>query len=111
MAKILDLGLLARFCEAMGVERVDEVTRVVLDIRSGQMPVLLVERIADAEKITAALAGPRIEVRRDDGAVAEATKERHREAFRGSVAPQFHGNVSGANVAWGNGSVTQNSRG
>jgi hypothetical protein len=53
---------LAKLCEALGVERVNEVTRVVVDIQAGHHPMVLVERIGDAEKITAALTGPNIEV-------------------------------------------------
>jgi hypothetical protein len=65
----------AQLCEALGVDRPSEVTRVVLDIRAGHVPMLLVERIADTAKITAALQGPLIEVKRDDlGAVVDAIR-------------------------------------
>jgi hypothetical protein len=67
MAKMVNMpGDLGKLCEALGVERPNEVTRVVLDIRAGHIPVLLVERFGDADKIVAALSGPDIEVRRDD---------------------------------------------
>lgn len=94
MSKTYDPSLIAKMCEAFGVERVSEVTRVVLDIRAGQPPMLYVERIADAAKIVAALQGPLIDV--------------HREEF-GETRPHFNGNVSGTNIAWNNGSVTQRS--
>lgn len=72
MAKSYDPSLIAKMCEAFGVERINEVTRVVLDIRAGDMPRLLVERIADAATIFAALRGPLIDVRRDDPGASEA---------------------------------------
>lgn len=122
----MDLGPL---CEALGVERPNEVVRVVLDIRSGHIPMLLVERLADPEKIIATLTGPGIEVRRDDpgAAVAEVTHAPvrtcactagdacsvpwHWTLARVADGPTVHGNVSGAQIAWGNGSVVQNSTG
>lgn len=66
---------LAQLCEALGVERPNEVRRVVLDIRWDYgAPILLIERFADTEKIVAALTGPGIELRRDDpGAATPAT--------------------------------------
>jgi hypothetical protein len=65
MAK--QLVSVADLAQALGVERPNEVTRVVLDIRAdGGIPMLYVERIADAAKIFAALTGPGIELRRDD---------------------------------------------
>ncbi len=66
MAKKYDPALIGKFCEALGVERVNEVRRVVLDIQAGQVPMLLVERFADCDRIEAALAGPAIDVHRDD---------------------------------------------
>lgn len=124
----MDLGPL---CEALGVERPNEVVRVVLDIRSGHIPMLLVERLADTEKIIATLTGPGIEVRRDDSGVAvtEVTHAPVRTCActagdacsvpwhwtpnlaRVTDGPAVHGNVSGAQIAWGNGSVVQNSTG
>lgn len=108
----MDLGPL---CEALGVERPNEVVRVVLDIRSGHIPMLLVERLADPEKIIATLTAPGIEVRRDDPGTA---KVRHPDVSKVdggrrdvSNGPVVHGNVSGAQIAWGNGSVVQNSTG
>lgn len=68
MAKqLLDLG---KLCEALGVDRPNEVCRVVVDIRSGHVPTLYVERIGDTEKIVAALSEPGIELRRDDPGAA-----------------------------------------
>lgn len=62
---------LAQLCEALGVDRPNEVRRVVLDIRwDYDIPILLVERYADTEKIMAALTGPGIELRRDDPGAA-----------------------------------------
>jgi hypothetical protein len=115
MAKLtmmpMDLG---KLCEALGVERPNEVVRVVLDIRPGHIPMLLVERMADAEKIVATLTGPGIEVRHE-GAPG-ASKARHPDVPKVdggrrdvSDAPTVHGSVRGANIAWGNGSVVQNS--
>ncbi|MES2211356.1 MAG: hypothetical protein V4515_14430 [Chloroflexota bacterium] len=98
MAKDTGFGL-AKLCEALGVERVSEVTRVVVDIRPGHVPMLYVERIGDAHKIVAALSEPGIELRREAAAKA-VTHD----------GPRINGNVSGANIAWGNGNVTQNGR-
>lgn len=124
---------LAKLCEALGIERVNEVTRAVLDVRAGHVPMLLVERIADTEKVIAALTGPGIEVRRDDPGAAvkqvEHLQVRTCACTAGDAcnvpwhwqqsnigagrppesSPVVHGNVSGANIAWGNGSVVQNS--
>lgn len=73
MAKqLMDLG---KLCEALGVDRPNEVTRVVVDIRSGDIPMLYVERIADTEKIIAALTGPGIELRRESAAKVTAKVE------------------------------------
>lgn len=64
MAKINGLGL-DRLCEALGVDRPNEVTRVVVDIRAGCIPMLYVERVGDMQKIYAALVEPGIELRRE----------------------------------------------
>lgn len=99
---------LAALCEALGVERPNEVRRVVLDIRWDYgAPILLIERYADTEKIMAALTGPNIELRRDDpGAATPAPKQAKVERIDG--APTFNGPIRGAKIAWGNGDVTQN---
>lgn len=137
MAKMAMMGpmSLVKLCEALGVERPNEVVRVVLDIRSGHIPMLLVERMADPEKIIATLTGPGIEVRRDDpgAAVAEVTHAPvrtcactagdacsvpwhwtpHLVAGQSTVdsVPIVRGRMTGGNIAWGNGSVVQNSTG
>lgn len=63
MAKLV-MGL-GNLCEALGVEDPNRVTRVVVDIRAGCIPMLYVERLGDAAKIVAALSAPGIELRRE----------------------------------------------
>ena len=63
---------LAALCEALGVEDPNTVTRVVVDIRGGHVPMLYVERIGDAQKIVAALSEPGIELRREAPPVLHA---------------------------------------
>lgn len=134
MAKIYDPSLIAKLCETLGIERVSEVTRVVLDIKSGDFPMLYVQRIADPVAIIAGLSAPSIELRRDDpGAAPKVDKvefcnwcpiptfpdarfhpdggAEHREQAkveRIDGAPTFNGPIRGAKIAWGNGDVTQN---
>lgn len=62
MAK--QLNSMGPLCEALGIERVNEVVRVVLDIDTKRgYPVLYVERIGDMQQIVAALAAPGIEIK------------------------------------------------
>lgn len=105
MAKT-DLGLYD-LCLALGVDDPNTVTRVVVDIRAGHHPRLYVERIGDAQKIVAALREPGIEFRRE-APPAEVPAPRPHQGR--SAAPVVHGNVSGAQMAWNNGNVTQNGR-
>lgn len=106
MAKT-DLGLY-ELCLALGVDDPNTVARVVVDIRAGHHPMLYVERIGDATKIVAALREPGIELRREAPARDEMPIPRPHQGR--SAAPVVHGNVSGANIAWNNGNVTQNGR-
>lgn len=101
MAKVQGLGL-SQLCEALGVERPNEVRRIVVDIdhRVGY-PVLYIERIGDTDKIVAALTDPNIvlEVRpAADLTRVDGTQD----------GPIIRGSVRG-NIAWGNGNVTQRS--
>lgn len=107
MAKAV-LNDLAALCEALGVDDPNTVTRVVVDTRAGHDPMLYVERIGDARKILAALSEPGIELRREEPAREGAPAPRPHQGR--SAAPVVHGNVSGAQMAWNNGNVTQNGR-
>jgi hypothetical protein len=92
MAKQADLSGLKALCEALGVERVDEVHRVVVDIRAGHIPMLYVERYGDANKIVAALSEPGIELRREESVREGAPIPRPHQGK--SAAPAVHGNVT-----------------
>lgn len=81
---------------------------MVVDIRPGHHPMLYVERIGDAQKIVAALRETGIELRREPPAREEIPAPRPRQGR--PAAPVMHGNVSGAQMAWNNGNVTQNGR-
>jgi hypothetical protein len=107
----------AELCEALGVEDPNSVVRVVLDVRYDDIPRLYIERVADAQKIVAALTTSGIEVRREDSdeskhvhSVGEKCRPGCWLPVDGYDAPTVHGSVNGVNMAWGNGSVTQNSR-
>lgn len=108
---------LVALCEALGVEDPNTVTRVVVDIRPGEFPRLLIERIADARKIVAALGGPSIDLHREDptdSALREVSDLRAAANSLRVVAndlrrdgPVVDGSVTGGQFAWNNGNVTQ----